>query len=197
MPLVTGFVLAVGLSMDAAAVSAARGAHEGSLGPKKAGSRLRGALSVALFFGGFQALMPLLGWLLGDQLGGWVAAWDHWIAFVLLGGIGLKMLYEARSHDEDDAPKQKDDPYALRDMLVLAIATSIDAFAAGITLPMLDLPMALSVAMIGVTTAVLSILGLELGRTFGARLGKRFEIFGGLVLIGLGVKTLIEHLGSK
>jgi manganese efflux pump family protein len=180
-------LLAFGLSMDAAAVSAARGLAVPKILP-------RHVFSVALFFGGFQALMPLLGWLIGKQLGDLVQAWDHWLAFGLLGGIGGKMLWEAFSASDEREEAKAADPFALRLMLVLAVATSIDALAVGVTLPVLRAPVLLSVVTIGVTTALLSILGLFAGRRFGELLGRRLDIAGGLVLIGLGVKILIEHL---
>lgn len=176
-------VLAVGLSMDAMAVAAARGLATPRILP-------RHVALVALFFGGFQALMPLLGWLLGSRIGPHVERWDHWIAFGLLAGIGGKMIWEARKAGE--APEG--DLFGLRVMLVLAVATSIDALAAGITLPMMNAPLAMSIATIGITTAALSAIGLFLGRRFGAVLGRRLDVAGGLVLIGLGGKVLIEHL---
>jgi putative Mn2+ efflux pump MntP len=181
-------LLAAGLAMDAAAVSAARGLATPAV-------RARHALLVAAFFGGFQTLMPLLGWLLGRQLGPLVETWDHWLAFVLLAGIGAKMLWEARS-DGEEASRQPGDLFGLRVMLVLAIATSIDALAVGIMLPMLDAPLGLSLVTIGVTTAILSVAGLFAGRRFGALLGRRLDAVGGFVLIGLGVKMLVEHLSA-
>jgi manganese efflux pump family protein len=181
-------VLALGLAMDAAAVAATRGLATPEL-------RARHVVLVAVVFGGFQALMPLLGWWLGVGLGPLVAAWDHWVAFVLLGGIGGKMLWEARGAD---APERiEGDPFALRVMIVLGIATSIDALAVGVTLPMLGAKLLLSLATIGITAAVLSVLALFAGRRFGALLGKRLDIFGGVVLIGLGCKILVEHLGAE
>ncbi|WP_437634784.1 manganese efflux pump MntP [Sorangium sp. So ce854] len=179
-------LLALGLAMDATAVSAARGLAVPAI-------RARHVALVAGFFGGFQALMPLIGWLLGARIGPLVQAWDHWIAFGLLGAIGGKMLWEARASAEDDdaAPK---DLFALKVMFVLAIATSIDALAIGFTLPMLNAPFALSLVTIGITTAILSAIGLFAGRRFGAMLGKRLDAAGGVVLIGLGVKILVEHL---
>ncbi|KYF59566.1 hypothetical protein BE08_16800 [Sorangium cellulosum] len=179
-------LLALGLAMDATAVSAARGLAVPAI-------RARHVVLVAAFFGGFQALMPLIGWLLGARIGPLVQAWDHWIAFGLLGAIGGKMLWEARASAEDDdaAPK---DLFALKVMFVLAIATSIDALAIGFTLPMLNAPFALSLVTIGITTAILSAIGLFAGRRFGAMLGKRLDAAGGVVLIGLGVKILVEHL---
>ena len=179
--------------MDATAVSAARGMATPRI-------LLRHVMLVALFFGGFQALMPLLGWIVGSRVGPFVQAWDHWIAFVLLGAIGGKMLWEARgtkdANEEEKASTDKE-PFGMKVMFVLAVATSIDALAAGITLPMLDAPLVLSIATIGVTTAVLSALGLFAGHRFGAILGKRLDFAGGLVLIGLGTKILIEHLRAE
>lgn len=177
--------LALGLAMDATAVSAARGLALPAI-------RARHVLLVAGFFGGFQALMPVLGWLLGARIGPLVQAWDHWIAFVLLAFVGGKMLWEARGAGEDQ--ESSVDHFALRSMVVLAIATSIDALAVGITLPMLDAPFLLSVVTIGVVTALLSAVGLFAGRHFGALLGRRLDLAGGVVLIGLGSKILIEHL---
>jgi putative Mn2+ efflux pump MntP len=181
-------MLALGLAMDATAVSAARGLAVPEV-------RLRHVLLVTLFFGGFQALMPMLGWLAGARIGPFVRAWDHWIAFGLLAFVGGKMLMDAfRSEDE---AAESTDHFALKTMLVLAVATSIDALAVGFTLPMLDAPFALSLVTIGVTTALLSAAGLFAGRRFGAMLGKRLDVAGGLVLIALGIKILVEHLRAS
>lgn len=182
-------LLAFGLSMDAMAVAAARG-----LAVKRI--QLRHVLLVGGFFGGFQALMPLFGWLLGSQVGSAIAAWDHWVVFVLLGGIGGKMLWEASRGDDDDEPLNEAAAFSFKVMLLLAVATSIDALAAGFTLPLMGAPLGLSLAAIGITTALLSALGLFAGQRFGATLGKRLDIVGGLVLIGIGIKTLIEHLSA-
>jgi putative Mn2+ efflux pump MntP len=179
-------VLAVGLAMDATAVAAARGLAASEIRP-------RHVVLIATFFGGFQALMPLIGWIAGSQIGPFVAAWDHWIAFALLAGIGAKMIWEALGA-EASQPRSDDDLFAPRVLLVLAVATSIDALAAGLTLPMLNAPLVLSLATIGITTAVMSALGLFAGRRFGAALGKRLDIAGGVVLIGVAFKTLAEHL---
>jgi putative Mn2+ efflux pump MntP len=191
------FLLAIGLSMDAMAVAAARGLAAPVI-------RAKHVWLVALFFGGFQALMPALGHLLGTSVGDVVAAYDHWIAFVLLGGIGGKMLWEARTESseggdddcDDEAPRpgaSEAELFGLRVMFILAVATSIDAFAAGITLPLLSVPVLVSLTVIGLTTAVLSALGLFAGRRFGAHLGPRLDALGGVVLIGLGGKILYEH----
>jgi putative Mn2+ efflux pump MntP len=179
--------VAVGLAMDAAAVSAARGMAVPRV-------RLRHGVLVAVFFGGFQALMPVVGWLVGTRIGPLVEAWDHWIAFVLLGAIGAKMLWESRGSKAADAPRSEDELFGFRVMLLLAIATSIDALAVGITLPMLDAPFALSVITIGVTTAVLCVAGLIVGRRAGAMFGRRLDFLGGLILIAVGTMILVEHL---
>ena len=180
-------LLAVGLAMDATAVAAARGLVTPRI-------RARHMLLVGGLFGGFQALMPLLGWLLGANIGPWIKAWDHWVVFLLLGALGLRMLQEARARTGAAPALAEADAYGLRVMLALALATSIDALAAGITLPLLDAPLFVSLATIGGTTALLSVLGLHAGRRFGAALGPRLDLAGGLMLIALGTKTLIEHL---
>jgi putative Mn2+ efflux pump MntP len=172
--------------MDATAVSAARGLALPAI-------RVRHVLLVAGFFGGFQALMPVAGWLLGALIGPVVRSLDHWIAFVLLSFIGGKMLWDARGRESDEEDTSVDH-FAYKSMFVLAIATSIDAFAVGITLPMLDAPFVLSIATIGVVTALLSAVGLFAGRRLGSMLGKRLDFVGGVVLIVLGFKILIEHL---
>jgi manganese efflux pump family protein len=185
-------LLAFGLSMDAMAVAAARGLAVRTI-------RLRHVALVAGLFGGFQALMPLFGWLLGNRVGKAIAAWDHWVIFVLLAGIGGKMMWEAfhhGAHDAEEAPLDEAEAFGIRVMLLLAIATSIDALAAGFALPLMGAPLGLSLATIGVTTATLSALGLFAGHRFGAALGSRLDAIGGIVLIGLGTKTLIEHLSA-
>lgn len=181
-------LLALGLAADATAVAAARGLAA----PKLAA---RHVAAVALLFGGFQALMPLIGWAVGRSVGARLAAWDHWIVFVVLGGVGAKMLWEARA-EAPAAERAEGDVFDPRVLLALAVATSLDALGVGFTLPLLHAPLALSVATIGVTAAVLSALGLYAGRRFGAVLGRKLDAAGGLVLIGLGVKTLAEHLGG-
>jgi len=179
-------LLAVGLSMDAMAVAAARGLSVRQLLP-------RHAVLVAAFFGGFQALMPLVGWIIGRSMGAAIEAWDHWVVFVLLAGIGGKMIYEGWSSAEKAVAEGN--PFGIRVMLLLAIATSIDALAAGITLPLMHAPLALSIVTIGITTAILSAIGLVAGRHFGARIGPRLDIVGGIVLVALGLTTLLQHLG--
>ena len=187
MSIGTILLLAVGLAMDAMAVSAARGLATPRILP-------RHVMLVAVFFGGFQALMPLVGWAVGSHVGPHIQAWDHWIAFVLLGTIGGHMLWEARGGGDEGDERGAADPFGMKVMFGLSIATSIDALAVGVTLPMLNAPFVLSLATIGVTTAALSVAGLFAGRRFGAVLGKRLDVVGGVVLIALGTKILIEHL---
>lgn len=179
-------LLSLGLAMDATAVSAARGVAARRVLPQE-------VLRVALLFGGFQALMPLMGWLVGSQVGPALLEFDHWIAFGLLGAIGGKMLYEAWAGGDEGA-KDETDLFRLEVLLVLAVATSIDALAVGITLPMLGAPFLLTLATIGVITALASAAGLLAGRHFGATFGRRLDALGGVVLIGLGAKILVEHL---
>jgi putative Mn2+ efflux pump MntP len=181
--------LALGLAMDATAAAAACGVATPVL-------RARHFAAVAVYFGGFQALMPLLGWLLATWLGPAVAAWDHWIAFVLLGGIGAKMIHAAWRADHDAGAARDAHVFRAKVMLGLAVATSIDAFAAGITLPMFAVPIAISLATIGVVTAAAASLGLAVGRRIGDRFGRGLDALGGAVLIGLGVKILVEHLAA-
>ena len=181
-------MLAVGLAMDATAVAATKGFAAPQV-------RLGDALRVALLFGGFQAAMPTLGWLLGDRFAPLITAWDHWIAFVLLAGIGAKMIHEALS-SHAEKPATPADTFGWRPLVILAVATSIDALAAGVTLPLLGVPPVMALVVIGAVAAVFSFVGVYVGRRFGDRLGKKLDIFGGLLLIGLGVKTLIEHLSA-
>jgi putative Mn2+ efflux pump MntP len=186
----TILLLSLALSADAAAVAATRGLLVARLLP-------RYFLAVALWFGVAQAAMALLGCLLGQRFGAVLAAYDHWIAFVLLSALGLKMLHEARSPADAQAEdRAAPDPFAARTMLLLALATSVDAFAVGVTLPLLNAPLLLTLSAIGIVTALMSAFGLAAGRRFGAALGKRVDAAGGLILIGLGAKILIEHLAA-
>jgi len=179
------FALAVALAMDATAAAAARGLVAQRV-------RARDVALTTLAFGGAQALMPLVGWLLGRALSGYVSAWDHWIAFTLLVSIGAHMILEGTAGDEPGEGEEAA-PFALGTILWLALATSIDALAAGVTLPLLGAPLLLSVTVIGVTTALLSGAGLLLGCRLGCLKRARLTICGGLVLIALGVKILLEH----
>lgn len=183
-------LLAIGLAADAVAVSAARGAGARQVTPRQ-------ILLVAAFFGGFQAGMPLIGYLLGDAVGEYVQAWDHWIAFAVLGFFGGRMIYAAvRARDDDPSEGAANPGFGLRVMLVLAVATSLDAFAVGVTLPFAAFPLALTITTIGVVTALASGVALVVGTRVGAALGAKAEILGGLVLIGLGIQILASHLGA-
>lgn len=177
------FILAVGLSMDAFAVSICKGLSVGELKPKH-------ALICGLYFGGFQALMPFLGWLLGIQFQSFITSVDHWIAFILLGIIGLNMIKESRSQEEE-CPDASFGPKA---MLPLAVATSIDALAVGVTFAFLDVQIAPAVSFIGVITFLLSAVGVKIGNVFGLKYKSKAELFGGIVLVAMGLKILIEHL---
>lgn len=183
------FLIGVGLSMDAFAVSICKG-----LGMKRL--NMKQALVIGLFFGGFQALMPLIGWALGTQLADFITPIDHWIAFVLLVVIGGKMLLDAfREGDEEEAADPKDASLDFKELLMLAIATSIDALAVGITFAFLGVNIVCAIVIIGVTTFVLSVGGVAVGHVFGARYEKGATIVGGVVLILIGCKILLEHLG--
>ena len=181
-------LIAVGLSMDAFAVSICKG-----LGMKEV--NLKVAVVLALFFGGFQALMPLIGWALGSQFLGIIGPIDHWVAFVLLAVIGGKMLWEAFREDAGEGDGKPADRIDLGEFLILAIATSIDALAVGISFAALSVDIVPSVALIGVATFTFSIAGVFVGNFFGSRYEKPASIVGGVVLILIGTKILLEHLG--
>lgn len=189
MPLFESVVLAVALSMDAMAVAGARG-----LAAKVV--RVPDALLVAALFGGAQALMPALGWALGASFASRVAGWGHWLTFAVLGGIGVKMIYEAIGASGDPDPEEPRDaaqPFGPKVLALLVIATSIDALAAGVTLAVRDARIVRACVTIGVVTAALSFAGVYAGHRFGARFGKRLDVFGGVVLVALAVKALAEH----
>lgn len=182
------FLIGVGLSMDAFAVSICKGLGMSRL-------NMRQAAVISLFFGGFQALMPLIGWALGSQLTDFITPIDHWIAFGLLAFVGGKMLWDAFYEDDEDEGVQTDEKLDLKELLMLAIATSIDALAVGITFAFLQVAIVPSIAIIGLTTFVISFAGVAVGHFFGARFEKPATIVGGVVLILIGVKILLEHLG--
>lgn len=177
------FLIAVGLSMDAFAVSICKGLSVGAV-------RARHALTAGLWFGGFQALMPFLGWLLGSRFQGLITSVDHWIAFVLLCAIGGNMVRESRTCG---ACGEMDASFAPKVMLPLAVATSIDALAVGVTFAFLNVPIYAAIGLIGATTLLLSALGIKAGAMFGNKLGTKAELVGGLVLMGMGLKILLEH----
>lgn len=183
MSFVELFLIAVGLSMDAFAVSICKGLSMQKL-------NLRHALIIGAYFGGFQALMPLAGYLLGVRFQNAITAYDHWIAFILLAVIGGNMIKEALDEEEESC----DASVAFRDMLLLAVATSIDALAVGVTFAFLRVQIIPAITFIGCTTFVLSVAGVKVGTVFGARYKSRAELTGGLILILIGLKILIEHL---
>jgi putative Mn2+ efflux pump MntP len=179
--------LSVGLAMDATAVAAARGFSNPDARP-------RDIVRMGALFGGFQAAMPIAGWAVGSRFARLIAAWDHWVAFVLLAGIGVKMIYEVvRGGPDDETSRPKGDAFGWMPLLALAVATSIDALVAGLTLPLLGVSLAVAVSVIGLTTAAASIAGAYLGRRFGTSIGRKLDVFGGVLLIGLGLKIVLEH----
>lgn len=177
-------ILAVGLAMDAFAVAVCKGLSLRTL-------KLQQALLVGVWFGLFQALMPALGWLLGSAFSGLVQSVDHWVAFVLLSIIGGNMILEGLQGDDENC----DPSLSFGVMLLLAVATSIDALAVGITFAFLNVSILLAVALIGVVTFTISAVGVKMGNLFGARYKSKAEFFGGAVLILIGLKILLEHLG--
>lgn len=187
MGLIELFLIAVGLSMDAFAVAVCKGLAMKKCTWAKAGI-------VGLYFGVFQGLMPAVGYLLGVQFKDVITSIDHWIAFLLLGIIGISMLKEAFDKDECEECSE-DESLDVRTMLGLAVATSIDALAVGVTFAFLQVEIVPAVLFIGCTTFVISVAGVKIGNLFGARYQKGAQITGGVILILLGVKILIEHLG--
>lgn len=183
MDLIMLFTLAVGLSMDAFAVSVCKG-----LAMRQA--TIKKASIVGLWFGGFQALMPALGYALGIQFKDKITSIDHWIAFGLLGLIGFNMIRESMSKEDKEANESLD----FKTMLMLAVATSIDALAVGITFAFLQVNILAAVSVIGLITFLLSVMGVKIGNVFGIRYKAKAELAGGIILIILGVKILIEHL---
>ena len=177
------FIIAVGLSMDAFAVSICKGLSTPRL-------RLRHSLICGGYFGLFQALMPLLGWLLGVQFQAMIASLDHWIAFILLGIIGVNMIRESR----ECGAEPLNSSFSFRTMLPLAVATSIDALAVGVTFAFLQVSLIPAVSTIGIITFMISVLGVKIGNVFGMKYKSKAEFAGGVILILIGGKILIEHL---
>lgn len=177
-------MIGIGLSMDAFAVSVGKGLGMGRV-------RKNEAFWIALFFGGFQALMPVAGYLAGKQFAGNIMQIDHWIAFVLLVMIGFNMLKEGISGDDEE---EDESSFSFRELLVLAVATSIDALAVGVTFSFLNVNLAEAVTVIGCITFAISLAGVVIGSIFGDKLKDKAEIMGGLILIVLGCKILIQHL---
>ncbi len=183
MDLVVIFLVAIGLSIDSFAVSVANGLSIKNISSVE---KLKIAISLAVF----QALMPLIGWYAGIEIADYIKSVDHWVAFILLSIIGLKMIYDSFANSDENANS------TLKNSTLIAqsIATSIDAFAVGISFALIDIDIFIPVMIIGIITFIASIIGLQLGKFIGVRFGKYIEIFGGLVLISIGVKILIEHL---
>ena len=179
------FMIGVGLSMDAFAASVCKGLNMRRM-------NIKNMLVIGLFFGGFQALMPLIGWLLGTQFEKYITEFDHWIAFGLLLFIGGKMIWEAVRGGEED---EDDGKFDIKELFLMAIATSIDALAVGITFAFLNTDIRSSITIIGCTTFVISAFGVFVGHKFGAKYKTKAEIAGGIILILIGVKILLEHLG--
>lgn len=176
-------LIAVGVSMDAFAVSICKGLSVSKIRPEH-------PLTVALWFGGFQALMPVLGYFVGVSFADFVESVDHWIAFILLGIIGVNMIKESFSQDcEVSSPD-----FSFRTMLAMAVATSIDAFAIGVSFAFLRVNIWKAILIIGLTTAAFSAFGLMIGNVFGSRFRSKAEFAGGLILVAMGIRILIEHL---
>lgn len=196
MGLVELFILAVGLSMDAFAVSICKG-----LSLKKV--TLKECSKVGLYFGGFQGGMPLIGFILGVQFKDYITSIDHWIAFVLLGFIGINMIKESLEKDDDEelnlveaaAGEEEVNQLGFKNMIMLAIATSIDALAVGITFAFLQVDIIPAVSFIAIVTFTLSAIGVKIGNVFGTKYKSKAEFTGGLILILIGIKILFEHLG--
>ena len=184
MDLLSLIFLALGLAMDAFAVSVALGLKI----PVK--DKWKIALKAGLFFGIAQGVMPLIGWILGNGFSSYIEKFDHWIAFILLSIIGGKMIYEAIHPDEDEDDEADT---SMKRMFILAIATSIDALAVGVSFAFLHVDLWMSVAVIGITTFILSALGIKIGNVFGNRYKSKAEFTGGVVLVLMGVKILVEH----
>lgn len=183
MSLFSLFVIAVGLSMDAFAVSICKGLSM----PKM---KWKNALLAGVYFGGFQALMPAVGYLLGTQFERYITSVDHWIAFVFLGLIGINMIRESKEEEECT-----DDSFEVKTMLLLAIATSIDALAVGVTFAFLNVQIVPAVCFIGVITFCFSVIGIKIGNVFGSLYRSKAELAGGVILVVMGTKILLEHLG--
>ncbi len=185
MSVLTLLGIAVGLAMDAFAVAIGVGLNAQECGPRK-------TVRLAWHFGLFQALMPILGWLAGRSIVQWISGVDHWVAFGLLAAIGGHMIYQALWGDEEE--RSCKDPTRGASLVVLSVATSIDALAVGLSLAVLGVEIWYPAVVIGVVAFVFTAAGLHLGRRFGALFGRRMEVLGGLILIGIGVRILIDHL---
>ncbi|OGF61616.1 MAG: hypothetical protein A2Y62_16200 [Candidatus Fischerbacteria bacterium RBG_13_37_8] len=185
MHIVTLLFIAIGLSMDAVAVSLSGGIT------LRHSLKIKHALYLGMWFGGFQMLMPILGWLVGNAIAELISSIDHWIAFGLLAAIGIKMIIESRKMLHDKKPIVN---FKFSTMLLLAIATSIDAFAVGLSISLIQYSIVLSIIIIGATTFLLSFLAALTGKKAGRYFGGEAELAGGLILITIGIKILLTHL---
>lgn len=179
-------LLSIGLGMDAFAVSVCKGISMKKMNWKKASL-------IGLYFGGFQAVMPILGYFFGTSFESFITNIDHWIAFILLVIIGAKMIQEAFQKDKDEDEYNED--ISVKTMMILSIATSIDALAVGITFAFFKVDLVLAVSLIGIITFILSVLGTKIGNRFGDKYKSKAELIGGIILILIGLKILLEHLG--
>ena len=183
------FLLAIGVSMDAFAVSICKG-----LATRKAGLREMGTCGI--WFGGFQAMMPLIGYFLGTLFAAAIVSFDHWVAFGLLALIGGNMLKEALGKEECEECESENGDFGFKTMFVMAVATSIDALAIGVSMALAgNVNIWIAITLIGITTCVTSALGVKIGNVFGSKFKKKAELAGGIILILLGLKILLEHLG--
>jgi putative Mn2+ efflux pump MntP len=177
------FVIAIGLAMDAFAVSVSSGVVLKKM-------RIRHALLIASFLGGFQGIMPFIGWSAGNWVRTYIAAYDHWVAFLLLLVVGVRMIWESR---KDDAERVSIDPTNIYVLFVLAVATSIDALAVGLSLSFLNTAIVVPVLVIGLVTFAMCYAGAYVGNAVGHLLGRKIEAVGGLILIAIGIKIVLEH----
>lgn len=180
-------LIGIGLSMDAFAVSICKGLGMSKLNKKQ-------MLIIGIYFGGFQALMPYLGWLAGAKFSTYVSQYAHWIAFILLAIIGGKMMHEALTESENcEEIEEKDPKLSHKELFILAVATSIDALAVGVSFAFLGVPIIDSIIIIGITTFLISIAGVVIGNIFGAKYKNKAEFAGGLILVAIGLKIVIEQ----
>jgi putative Mn2+ efflux pump MntP len=184
MNIITILLIAVGLSFDTFAVSVSSGLTIRHI-------RFLQAVKIAFTLAVFQSLMPLIGWFLGNQVSGYIANYDHWVAFGLLSVLGLKMAYESLKKDKENS---NFNPLNLLVLLGMAVATSIDALVIGVSFALVEINIYWSILVIGVVTFLVSMVGMLFGKKVGGKLGKQMEIIGGLILIGIGIKILMEHL---
>ena len=182
------FMIGVGLSMDAFAASVCKGLNMRRM-------NIKNMLVIGLFFGGFQALMPVVGWVLGKQFENYITSVDHWVAFALLVFIGGKMIYDVFEDKGEDDYGEKTDRVDVKEIFTLAIATSIDALAVGISFAFLQVDIVKAASVIGITTFLLSAAGVAVGNIFGAKYEKKATLAGGIILVLIGLKILLEHMG--